>query len=261
MNDLQEAFVDVIEHLDLPATDLVAGVLDSLESAEPSDAPGGELRPDADGRRLAPALAAALAVAVVALVAVATPVGQAVADWFGIGATAFEVDTDPDRRSPSTTESSSLGIDLGEQVVPTPSIVPIESLGPADAVFDDPRRGRTFVWGDGPGAPLRLSARSITTSTLAIKSLAAEEDVEFVTIVAPNEPFVDRPLPGVWIGAPHTLSYPVEGLDLELTVDAGPVLIWVDGDVELRLEGTAGQAEAMTLAAETVEGTELLPAG
>ena len=108
--------------------------------------------------------------------------------------------------------------------------------------------------------PLLLSARSTTTSTWAVKSLAAEDDVEFFTLSVPNDPFAPRSLVAAWVGAPHKLSYPVEGLDLELSVDAGPVLIWVDDDVELRLEG-AGRDEAVRLAVEASEGTELLPAG
>ena len=150
--------------------------------------------------------------------------------------------------------------DLGEPVVPTPDIVPIRSLGRPDAVYDHPRRGRTYVW-DRWTEPLVLSARSTATSTWAVKSLAAEDDVEFFTLSVPNEPFAPRSLVAAWVGAPHKLSYPVEGLDLELSVDAGPVLIWVDGDVELRLEGAAGRDEAVGLAVETLEGTKLIPAG
>lgn len=288
MNDLQAPFVDAIDHLDLPDIDLTAAVLDRInaddldaDDRDPDPDPHPDPDPDVDGREdgdgssssstWLPALLGAAAMAAVGLIVATTPVGEAVADWFGIGSTAFEIE-EPDDNS-GAGGADGLGDagdadrdatpDLGRQVLPVPDIVPIESLGRPDAVFDDSRRGRTFVWDTGDGSRLRLSARSTAESTLAIKSLASADDVEFLTVHVPNEPGVARPYPAVWVGAPHTLSFPVDGLDLELTVDAGPVLIWVNDDdgVELRLEGAGGRDEAVGYASQVSEGTELLPPG
>lgn len=273
MNDLQDPFVDVIEHLDLPDVDLVPAVLERLAADEAAETGTG------DGQRSSswlPALVGAAAVLAVGLIVVITPVGQAVADWFGIGATVFEVDDsngedlgiqdgpgDTASEPAETTASTAVSADsLGVPVEPVPDIVPIESLGRPDAVFDDARRGRTFVWNDnGTGSVLRLSVRSTFKPAWSVKSLASESDVEFLTVEVPVADGLTRPEPGVWISAPHKLTYPVDGLDLELTIDSGPVLLWVHDDIEFRLEGAGDKAEALTLAAQTRPGTELLPAG
>ncbi len=262
MNNLEEAFADVIENLDLPEVDLTSAVLDGIESGPDagvgSSAPAattGAVSGTGPSRWMVMA-AAATVVFAVGLALATTTAGRTVAAWFGIGATAFEVDEPGE--SVGAVETG-----FGAAVEPVPDVVPIESLGRPDAVFDDVRRGRTYLWTAEDGGELRLSARSSAGSTLAIKSLASADDVEFLTVEVPNEPGVPRPYPGVWIGAPHTLSYPVDGLDLELIVDAGPVLIWVnvDDDVELRLEGAEGKAEALRYATQISEGTELLPPG
>ena len=265
MNDLQAAFADAIEHLELPDVDLTPAVLDRIATDRAtSDRTAGASPAAEPGSRIRRAvLVGVVAVAVLGVTLAVTPAGQAVADWFGIGSTAFEIDDPGAVEEDGSGGADSSTLDLGQPVLPIPDVVPIESLGPPNAVFDHARRGRTYVWNTGTGSEIRLSARSTTGSTLAIKSLASADDVEFLTVEVPNEPGVPRPYPGVWIGAPHTLSYPVEGLDLELIVDAGPVLIWVnvDDDVELRLEGATGKADAVALAAEVTEGTELLPPG
>lgn len=283
MNDLQEVFVDAVEHLELPDVDLTAAVLDRISTDAVDSHPNGGVTeaaspamvtdPDVGIGRVAMA-GAALLVAL-GLILVVTPAGRAVADWFGIGATVFEVDEPEVGENPELGENPEAGensagdadgastLDLGRHIQPTPDVVPIESLGQPDAVFDDPRRGRTYVWNTVTGGQLRLSVRSTTESTIAVKSLASADDVEFLTVEMPTESGVSRPFSGVWVGAPHTLSYPVEGLDLELTLDAGPVLIWVnaDDDIEFRLEGAATKDEAVGLANEILAGTELLPPG
>lgn len=268
MNDLKEAFVDAVEHLDLPDVDVTAAVLDRISTGDvdplgshPDDGAPAATSPDASARIGRPALVGAALVLALGLILAVTPAGRAVADWFGIGATVFEVDdSDADEKGSGGADDASTA-DLGRRIQPAPDIVPIESLGQPDAVFDDPRRGRTYVWDDGGGQALRLSVRSTDTSSWAVKSLAAEDDVELFTLEVPNEPFAPRSLMAAWVGAPHTLTYPVEGLDLELRVDAGPVLIWVEDSVELRFEGAVGKDEAVGYAIETLEGTELLPPG
>lgn len=268
MNDLRDSFVDVIGELDLPEGDLVPGVLDRIDPTVRLEAPR-------ERGRLLPVLAGLAAVLVILLTAVATPVGDAVADWFGIGATTIEVDPDADPvldrdeaetdGEDSSSSEESTFVDLGERVVPVPDVSPIESLGGPDAVFDDPRRGRTYVWdrssGSGSDSALRLSVRSTFEPAWSVKSLASEEDVEFLTVNVATSDGLSRPEPGVWISAPHRLTYPVDGLDLELTIDAGPVLLWVHDDIEFRLEGAVDKTEAATLAEQTVPGTDLLPAG
>ncbi len=254
--DLESRFVDVMSRLDLPETDMVADVLGRINDgneAQPTE-PVGRCLP-----RLTLTAAAAAAVLAVGLAAF-TPVGPAVADWFGIGATGFEVDGGTDRTDGTDSGEGGTNDFAAAPGAPLPDFAPIESLGRPDNVVDHPQRGRTYIWDDGAGNQVHLSARIADGSILSVKSLAAAEDVEFVTISPAHQSPSEDQLPGVWIGAPHELRFPVDGLDLELTVDSGPVLIWVDDDVELRLEGAPGKAEALTWAAETVEGTRLAAA-
>ncbi len=253
MNDLSTTFVDVIDRLHLPEVDLTPGVLDHI-TAETA-APAGPASPQPRSWWNRPVVAAAV-VLLLGLVVVTTPVGQAVADWFGIGATRFEIDPTVEDNGASGGTVGSNAVPGGVPADPDPDIRPIESLGRPTAVLDHRQRGRIYLWEGDDGESLSLSVRQVDNSIQSIKSLAGADDVEFLAVERAD----GRELFGVWVGAPHELSYPIEGLDVELSVDSGPVLIWLDGDVELRLEGPADRSEALTLAAEITDGTSLLSA-
>lgn len=279
MSNLEQNFVAVIDNLDLPDVDLVDDVLDQIAAtnARAGNSPDNSRR--ADRRRRMLVAVAATAALVMALTLTVTPVGEAVANWFGIGATAFDVDdrhdggaadtapppteadgdstpgsnqSDPVPPPPSLSEDA-----LGDPVEPMPAVTAVASLGPPDAVFDHAGRGRSFLWRDVDGSPVVLSARR-TESVLSTKTLAAADQVEFLSIR--TEPDEQPPMPAVWISEPHELNVAVDGMNLELAFSAGPVLIWIDNDVELRLEGVADKGRALALAAETTRGTQLLAA-
>ncbi|MDH3293237.1 MAG: hypothetical protein OER95_02825 [Acidimicrobiia bacterium] len=257
MDPVAATFVAVIDRLDLPDVNLVDDVLERLVEFGVQAGDGGRHNRFGWGLRLA----AVVVVLVATLtVLVMSPVGEAVADWLGIGATGIVIEEgretgSRDESSPSTGEGH-----LGRLVVPRPAGTPIPSLGPPDAVHDHPFRGRSYLWQHVVGRRVVLSARP-TDSPLSLKSLAAADDVEFLNVDRQPGAASERTMVGVWIDAPHQLSLPVEGLDLDLTLVAGPVLIWVDGKVELRLEGANDRQQALALAAEIVDGTSLTPGG
>ena len=113
MNDLQEAFVDVIDHLDLPEVDLTPAVLARI-AQEPIDGARDEVEPGGPGIRTRGAMLVGVALVVaLGLVMATTPAGRAVADWFGIGTTAFEVDESGDDESGAATTELATP-DLGE---------------------------------------------------------------------------------------------------------------------------------------------------
>jgi len=280
MNQLETDFVDVIDGLDLPDVDLASAVIERIDRAENDIAlvrPGGtrDRRAAWFGAQPTGLSAVAAAVALIVLTAAAvlalTPAGQAVADWLGIGSTGVEIidgtgDGDADDGESGVQPGSNndggadqLSIDtdsLGDEVRDS-AADPISSVGPPEAVFDDSRRGRSYYWQPEAGAALLLSVRS-TKAALAIKSVVGAEGVEFLTLGADESDDSAEGLPALWIGDPHGLRYPGDEVDLnlEMTLLSGPVLIWLDAEVEYRLEGVADRTTATDLAREVMAGVE-----
>ncbi len=70
-------------------------------------------------------------------------------------------------------------------------------------------------------------------------------------------------MPALWIAEPHLLSFDGSNDRSGLRGDtylSGPVLIWVEDEIQYRLEGVEDRTRALDLAARIDAGTDLLPA-
>jgi len=195
---------------------------------------------------------AAVAVLLGAVVAVGavTPVGATVARWFTFGG--VEVVQGPNQPtgspppvSPSASASPSPSrpaspADLAAAAAAAgfPLQVPAE-LGPPDTVSVDTDRDLvTMTW---PGG-IRLDQFAGQPHPVFVKKYA--EDIEFVTVGA-----VD----GLWFAEPHELVYlDADGVEQQETVrTAAETLLWTDGPITLRLEGTGSLDRALQIARST----------
>lgn len=259
--DLVAALADLGHHLDLPAgPDPVAAAVARIRA----DA-GAARRPAATTRvrptRIRPALAFAVAAAIVlvALVAaVALPGSRtALARLLGVGAvrvTTGEVDLDSMASTLDLGTPTPVGdaLDLAGDAFPDP---PVPGIGDPVLAFRDGRAGVvTLVWpagGDlpdvaGPGSDTPTGAGLIVTAIpgvevepLVEKTVGAETTVTVVSVAGHR---------GYWItGNPHAVD----------TGDgpprrAGDTLVWADGGHTYRIESALGLDGTLELAEEIV---------
>ncbi|NOX29492.1 MAG: hypothetical protein GXP35_05510 [Actinobacteria bacterium] len=245
MISLEERIAAAFDDLDVPETDLVDAVLSELGS--PAARPTGERT-----RRLL--LAAAAAVVVVASVLAVAPAREAVARWFGIGATRVEVVP----TAPTTDVTSRDVSDMLQGDIVVVDVNPIPELGPPSSVIeDDGRRHYTWVATDdqppigNTGLGVVLSVRSID-GEVDLKQPSVDVGAEIGSIN------VDEVLvAGLWIDGTHEFL----AAGSSSPVLAEKVLIWVVEGVQYRLETNLDLAEALAVAEMVHGGTELLPSG
>ena len=230
---LERRFVDAIDHMDVPETDLVASVLDRI-----APVPARSATPVLQRwlRRPVLALAALVIVTVIAVSAIA-PARQAVANWLGIGATqVVEEDTGP---LPTTASATALGEPVEQR---TNELAPVPGLPATFEIFDDEVRGRSYTWASSANLPaipgtslgavlsVRPTSNPITTKTGPV--------VESVTIN-----FAGREVAALWIDGPHLYLPPGAGEPL----GAAKVLVWEADDTEYRLESSLGLVATLAL--------------
>jgi hypothetical protein len=155
----------------------------------------------------------------------------------------------PDTPRPDGVTHSLALYELGEPVTLAearrladyPLTVP-ETLGEPDEVYvhraDLP--AVTLVWRDEAGNPVSLT--EIGADAFAMKFIH-EPGVKTLRVG-------DRP--AVWLAGPHRLRLLDSWQESDLRIDSN-VLIWVVGDVTLRLEGDLSEAEMVALAESLVE--------
>ena len=182
-------------------------------------------------RRLAIAAVIFLAV-LVAVVAVA-PVREAVADWLGIGSTHIRrvvyVDT---TGLPSIQERlTPVSRDEAEAMLRAP-LPDVAALGDPELIVVAPEGGVIMGWSKG-GTTLWVHARGLDPGPFFDKLVATGERVERVTDVGDDALYVE---------GTHILETPGRKLA------ARSVLLWIDGDVEYRLESNLDQAEMISIA-------------
>jgi hypothetical protein len=182
-----------------------------------------------------PLLIAAVTLAVIAGAVVAiAPARRAVSGWFRIGRIELDVDRRTDSTGlPSLTDAArpieqSAADDLLGQ--PTP-VVDTSSLGPPTNWWTIPEGGVVVGWPDGETS-LWLTATA-GGEELVDKIVAAEADVTELPDLGDG---------GAAVRGSHVLRTP------HRRVAADSVVIWADGDLTWRLEGTAELDELIAIA-------------
>lgn len=200
-------------------------------------------------------IAALIVLVTLAAVLAIAPARRAVAQWLGIGATTIEiVDLDIDGLSPRPENDSPAG--TGPAADPEQTLAdgidPLPTLGPPTtsselAAVD----GHRFTWSAGSDLPALATTESGQGSLGAVLSIRPTEgplDTKLLSSDLTIEPVsfvVDgRIVSGLWL--PGTHAYLAAGTDEEVLSDR--VLIWVDGDVQFRLEVNLSQQAAIELA-------------
>jgi hypothetical protein len=222
-----------------PTPDLAAAVRDRI-AAEPRTVP--RWRRLAVLRPATAAIAALVAVlAIGATLAAAPGVRARIAHWLGIGAVRIE----RVERLPAAGPGRVLGLGrrttlAGARRIARVPVPAVGALGPADAVYADPRDGSaSLVWRARPGLP------AATRGVGALLTVLPGGDVQLVkkllgagTSVRAAD--VNGAI-GVFIaGEPH-LVVPPNRL-------AGNTVLWVRGDATYRLETALGRAGPLRLA-------------
>ncbi len=246
MSELERRLDDLGRHWDVPPTpDIAARVTTKLAHEQVATA---RRRP----RRLTIALVAALVGA--ATVASIAPARDAILDFFSIGgATVKEVPTVP--RAPAA-----LGLDdlqLGREIataaaateVTFPVRLPSDLGAPSRAFVRTPPTGGmlSFVWDARDGLPRPIvPGVSVLMSqfpgTPFVEKLAASPSVEQLMINGE---------PAVWFSGPdHVVIYQSRAgtVESEAARLVGSALIWTDGTVTYRLEGTLTKERAIAVA-------------
>jgi|GEM_PF-3186801 len=250
MITLAERFIAALDDMAVPERDLVEPALAAV-NAEASVLP---LRRRMRSKRVT-TMAAALLLALVATVAI-SPMREAVADWFGIGATQVVFDPTDDLSSLSQTSVAAL---QGRTV--DSALNPLPGFEAPAAVFDlEDVRGRTYVWSVRENRPalgdtdigVMLTGRSVDGAQ-ATKRLVTEGVPEPVLIAVDT----GADLNGLWIADAH--EFTAGGTDRPAL--SSSVLLWTSGTTQFRLEANL-DLEAMTSLAASVDlGTDLLPPG
>lgn len=256
---LEARFVAAVDELELPETNLLDGVLAQVK-ARP--APITQI-----GRRQYRRAVAAIAACLVAVCLAVTPVRDAVAGWFGIGATTVVVDPqlDADQLVEDVERGEGGGLDAGHDTSSDSQFSPIPSLGRPSLVLDHPEvQGRTFGWTAAPDFP--PLAGSQLGVVLYVRPVAGIVESKQLPVEGPVVEPVDVRVPhsgsdvavsGLWFDGPHQSIRAAS----PSPVFADRVLLWVNGGVQYRLEADRGLEPMLELAAEIEEGTELLPPG
>jgi hypothetical protein len=215
---------------------------------EPDVAPAVLARID---RRPLPWRVVAIAIAAVAVaIAVAFAVPQArttILKWFHLrGVTVERVETLPSavERSQAGGLGRPLSRDEAERVVGFKLVLPpFQGAGPKRAYVLDGALATVIL--HARGRPVLLSEYRARGFDLLKKASAGKTVVEFVRVNGDE---------GLWLeGGPHTLSYfNRRGEFTERTVVIrGNVLLWIHGNLTLRLEGKLTKAQALAIARVT----------
>ena len=227
--------------------ELGPAVTSRIESSRPvSHRPPGRAR-------LALAVAAVLAIAVVATVGLSPRAREAVAGWLGIDGVrvTFQDDTPEIDLGGDAYLGDEVSLEEARRLVDFEVLVPAE-LGSPDQVYV--RRGVpggevSLVWGPGPGLPEseHSGAGALLTQFLgtpepaSIKKVAGPDTlVTFFSIDGGEAIFIE--------GSPHILVRDPDGTSHTLAPRlAGTTLLWDSGDVSYRLEAEIGQDRAVAI--------------
>ncbi len=235
--------------LELPDSELTDAVMTRLVDDPVPAARGWISRPLAVLDWLRRRWRAAVAVLIGGLIVVGagTPVGAAVARWFGIGGVV--IDAGPPEsvgQIPSGTQLSpaaSLTIDGAAALVGFAPLRPTELGAPDRIEVSADHRVLSLLWTDGPDGPLRLDEFAGSPSPVFYKQYAGEVDA---TEVAGQE--------AIWLPKPHELIY-VDAQHREHTESArtaAQTLVWLHGLLTLRLEGGLTKSRALQIAGTAV---------
>jgi hypothetical protein len=232
MNELERGLAALGPELELPPEpDLAPAVLARLEER------GGRPFP---WRRAAIALAL---VAVAIAAAFAVPEARStILGWFHLrGATVERVETLP----PAVERSQAGGLGQPSSLAEAERIVGFELALPP---FDDGGPNRVYVL-DGVLASVIVHAHGRSVLLSEFRS----SDLEFLKKVTDAETSVEPVRidgdPGLWVEGPrHALIYPGASGEPRTILIHGNVLLWVHGDLTLRLEGKLTREQALQLA-------------
>jgi hypothetical protein len=235
MNEMERRLLALGPELELPPEpDVAAAVIARLEER---------------GRRPLPWRRVAIALALVAVaIGAAFAVPQArstILRWFHLrGATIERVETLP----PAVERSQAGGLGQPSPLAEAERIVgfdlelpPFEGSGPKRAYVLDGVLASVIVHAHG---------RSVLLSEFR------SSDFDFLKKVTDGETSVEPVRidgdPGLWVEGPrHALIYPGGFSDRRPILIHGNVLLWVHGDLTLRLEGKLTKAQALRLARST----------
>lgn len=240
--DLEHELADLFAHLDAPSGEtLAAGVRGRLRASASTATGDHRIR----SRRWRRALVAIAGAAIAALGA--AQVSPAVADLLGLRGLRVVRSEDRPLISRDRAATGPLGVE-----VPLGEARRIAGFDLRRVRSAEAGRPTAYVDRGGPGGvPLvALVYRRVTLTQFEgrFEAPALEKLVRVGEIV---EPVTVAGRPGLWVGGDHVLAYlddqgrPVEARRRT----SGPVLVWEDGGVTLRLEGAAGKDEALRLAA------------
>lgn len=224
-----------------PDPEVVASAVLTRLTAEPEPEPAAD-----GGRRAQPrrrkAVVAALAGLLLALTVTltTTPVGAAVADWFGIGGVAVEQGprVPSASASPPPTAASGLTLAQARALVGFAPLVPSE-LGPPDGIeVSADRRVLSMTWGSGPDT-VRLDQFADRLSPYFLKKVHGSFEATTVDGA-----------PAAWFPEPHEVAVLDEqGRErVESARLAGRTLVWERDGTTLRLEGELTRDRAVEIA-------------
>lgn len=248
MTTLEQRFVDAVDELQLPDTDLVAAVTATIEPES--------VTAKTPRRRW---LIGVIAACVVAASVLFAPL-QAVAQWLGIGATAIVVEPSVDGSDELSSASPLLGVETLGGVPADAALNPLPEFGEPSAVRDHLAvRGRSYVW--AASAEIPPIGQSQIGIILYIRPVEGPAEGKNVVqgIVFETVP-IDTPggaVPGLWIDDEHLSTR----AGSEQPVVADRVLLWVVDDIQYRLEADVGLPAMVEIAESFEGGTELLPPG
>lgn len=201
-----------------------------------------EQRDDSGARAVSPwprrlAIAAAIVIVVLVTTLAVAPVRDAVADWLGIGHTHIVkveggIDTAglpsiQERLAPKSRDEAEAA--LGR---PLPTV---EALGDPDALVASPEGGVIMGWTQGD-TTLWVHPEGLETGPFFDKLVATGEAVERIRGVGEDALYVE---------GTHILETPGRKLA------ARSVLLWVEADVEYRLESNLSRDEMVAVAQST----------
>jgi hypothetical protein len=171
-------------------------------------------------RRVLVAAAIAIAVALTALVA--APAGEAVADWFGLRATGIEL-VDQGEGDPDGLPYLAEGLDPVDRTTAEARLgapLPELDLGPAEVLAPPPEGGVLMAWDDD-------------ATTLWVRRAGDQWFGKLLTVEDTGTELDGLGDAAISIEGRHVLETPLRRLA------ADNVVIWIDGDFELRLESDA----------------------
>jgi hypothetical protein len=183
-------------------------------------------------------LVAAAIVTVIALASlIATPAREAVADWFGLGSTGIErvgpAEGDPTGLPYLVDGMEAIDQETAERALRAPlPAIGSATLGPAEVLGAPPEGGVLMAWSDH--STTLWVRRTDLPADQAVGKLGTVED-DIVEVDGLGDAAIK--IEGV-----HVLETPLRRLA------ADNVVIWLDGDFELRLESDAPVDDLIALA-------------